>query len=88
MDGTTLDVLYFAWMRQRVGLASERIVVPPEVATLGDLVSWLAAQDAGHASAFENPRLVRVALNQEFAPLDARFAAGDEVAFFPPVTGG
>ena len=88
MNGTTLEILYFAWMRQRVGLASERVVAPPEIATLGELVGWLAARDAAHASAFENPRLVRVALNQEFASLDVRFAPGDEVAFFPPVTGG
>ncbi len=88
MDGTALDILYFAWMRQRVGLAAERVVAPPEIATLGELVGWLAARDPEHAAAFENPRLVRVALNQEFAPLDARFAPGDEIAFFPPVTGG
>ena len=88
MDGTPLEILYFAWMRERVGLAAERVLVPPEVATLGELVAWLAARDAGHAAAFDNPRLVRAALNQAFAPLDARFAAGDEIAFFPPVTGG
>ena len=88
MAGAALQVLYFAWMRERVGRAEEHVVVPPEVATLGELVAWLAAQGPGHAAAFADPRLVRAAVNQEFAPLEARFAPGDEVAFFPPVTGG
>ena len=58
------------------------------MANVGDLVAWLRARDAAHEAAFANPRLVRVAVNQEFAQADAPVRAGDEIAFFPPVTGG
>jgi len=55
---------------------------------VGDLMAWLRARDGGHAAAFVNPRLVRAAVNQVFAGPDTALAPGDEVAFFPPVTGG
>ncbi len=89
MSGTPpLRVLYFAWLRERVGAAEESVPVPPEAATVGGLVAWLRARDARHAAAFEHPSLVRCAVNQSFAAPDTPLAPGDEVAFFPPVTGG
>ncbi len=83
-----LRVLYFAWLRERVGLSEETVSPPADVATVGALVAWLRALDAGHAAAFEHAALVRCAVNQTFAAADTAVAAGDEVAFFPPVTGG
>jgi sulfur-carrier protein len=88
MAADTLRILYFAWLRERTGKAEEEIAVPDGVGTVGDLVAWLRARDAAHEAAFANPRLVRVAVNQEFAAPDAPVRAGDEIAFFPPVTGG
>jgi molybdopterin synthase sulfur carrier subunit len=83
-----LKILYFAWLRERTGRAAEEIPVPDGVRTVGDLMAWLRARDAGHAAAFSNPRLVRAAVNQVFAGPDTALNPGDEVAFFPPVTGG
>jgi len=86
MAGTR--VLYFAWLRERVGHAEEVVQPPPSVATVGDLIAWLRALDAPHASAFADADLVRAAVNQDFAQANTPFADGDEVAFFPPITGG
>jgi molybdopterin synthase sulfur carrier subunit len=83
-----LRILYFAWLRERTGHAEEAVPMPDGVATVGDLMAWLRARDAGHAAAFINPRLVRAAVNQILAAPDTPLAPGDEVAFFPPVTGG
>lgn len=83
-----IQVLYFAWLRQRTGLAAEEVEPPPEVATIGALMRWLAARSPGHAAAFAQPKQVRAAVNQEFRGPEDPVAPGDEVAFFPPVTGG
>ncbi len=83
-----MRVLYFAWLRQRVGVGEEAVSPPAEVADVGGLVRWLSARSAGHAAAFADPAQVRMAVNQEFCGPDHPVAAGDEVAFFPPVTGG
>jgi molybdopterin synthase sulfur carrier subunit len=83
-----LKVLYFAWVRQKVGTAEEDVAPPAEVRDIAGLVAWLAARSPGHAAAFADPRQVRAAVNQDFATPDHPVRAGDEVAFFPPVTGG
>lgn len=84
-----MRVLYFAWLRQKIGVAEEEVALPPdEVRDVAGLIRWLAARSPGHAAAFAEPRLVRAAVNQEFATPDTPVAPGDEVAFFPPVTGG
>ncbi|MFC0409542.1 molybdopterin converting factor subunit 1 [Roseomonas elaeocarpi] len=83
-----MRVLYFAWLRQRTGTGQEDVSPPPEVATVGALMRWLAGRSAGHAAAFAEPRQVRAAVNQAFCGPEAPIAPGDEVAFFPPVTGG
>jgi molybdopterin converting factor subunit 1 len=84
----TLRLLWFAWLRERVGTAEELVALPPEVRTVGDLVAWLRARSPGHDAAFAAGATIRCAVNQHFAGLEAPVAAGDEVAFFPPVTGG
>jgi molybdopterin synthase sulfur carrier subunit len=86
--GTPLTILYFAWLRERTGTSEEHVSPPAEVQTVGALVSWLSGRSPGHASAFANRRSIRCAVNQDFADPTAPVRPGDEVAFFPPVTGG
>ena len=81
-----LTVLYFAWLRERIGLPRE--VVETNAATVADLVAELIARDEGHALAFADLASLRVALDQELAGFDSPLAGVREVAFFPPMTGG
>ncbi len=83
-----LELLYFAWLKERMGVAGERLPLPDGVATVGDLAAWLQARDDRGARAFAEPTVVRAAVNQDFASLSTPVQDGDEVAFFPPVTGG
>ncbi len=83
-----MKLLYFAWLRERMGRGEEELTLPPGVQTVGELAKWLAARDAAGAAAFGAAAVVRAAVNQDFAQPDARIVDGDEVAFFPPVTGG
>jgi molybdopterin converting factor subunit 1 len=83
-----LSILYFAWLRERVGVSEETLTPPASVATVADLVAWLASLDQRHAAAFKDRKTVRCAVNQEFADPSTILQPGDEVAFFPPVTGG
>lgn len=83
-----LKLLYFALLRERMGRGEEQLALPAGVATVGQLGDWLRARDAKGAAAFAHPALIRAAVNQDFAGPDAPVRAGDEVAFFPPVTGG
>ncbi len=81
-----MDVLYFAWVRERVGLPRE--AVETEAATVADLVAELSAREERYAVAFSDMAAIRVALDQELADLDAPLQGVREVAFFPPMTGG
>lgn len=83
-----LTVLYFAWLRERIGTGEESVVPPAGIGTVGELTAWLARRSPRHAAAFENRRTIRCAVNQDFADPDAPIGPGDEIAFFPPVTGG
>ena len=83
-----MKAIYFAWVRERIGKADEEIAPPATVRTVGDLVGWLAGRGEGYAYAFENPKLIRVALDRVHAKLDAPLAGAREAAFFPPMTGG
>ncbi|HEY4040789.1 MAG TPA: molybdopterin converting factor subunit 1 [Rhodopila sp.] len=83
-----LTILYFAWLRERTGSASEALVLPDGIHTVSALIDYLSARSAGHAAAFQNRRTVRAAVNQEFVDLSSPIQPGDEIAFFPPVTGG
>lgn len=83
-----MKLLYFAWLRQRTGLAEETVSPPAEVRTVAELVEWLRGRGPGYAEAFADLRPIRVAVNQEFARFDTAIGPGDEVALFPPVTGG
>jgi molybdopterin synthase sulfur carrier subunit len=84
-----MRILYFAWLRHRVGTPSEEVEPPADVTTVKQLGDWLAARSPGFKQAWEAPGVVRVAVNQSHVTADdAPVRAGDEVAFFPPVTGG
>lgn len=83
-----MKLLYFAWLKSKTGAAEEEVSPPPEVATVGQLIDWLKQRSPGHAEAFADLSVVRCAVNQDYARLDAPVRTGDEVAFFPPVTGG
>ena len=83
-----IRILYFAWLRERVGVGEEQVSPPPDVASVAALRGFLMARGAGHASALAEPGCVRAAVNQTFARPDTPVRDGDEVAFFPPVTGG
>jgi molybdopterin synthase sulfur carrier subunit len=83
-----LTILYFAWLRERVGVAEETLSLPESVTTVAELVAYLAELDPRHAAAFQNRGTVRCAVNHEFADPSTVLRVGDEVAFFPPVTGG
>lgn len=83
-----MKILYFAWMRGKTGVGEEDVTPPAEVTDVAGLVAWLKTRGPGFEDAFANMEVVRAAVNQEFVELDAPVKAGDEVAFFPPVTGG
>ena len=83
-----MKLIYFAWMREHIGTAREERPLPDGVTTVAGLITHLREQSPGHASALSNMEVVRVAINQEYCDLGAPVTDSDEVAFFPPVTGG
>jgi molybdopterin synthase sulfur carrier subunit len=83
-----VKVLYFAWVRERIGKPEEDIEPPAGVATVGDLVGWLAQRGEQYAYAFENPKIIRAAIDRSHATSDATISGAREIAFFPPMTGG
>ena len=83
-----VKILYFAWLRERVGKPEEDIEAPPGVGTVGELMTWLAARGEEYAYAFENPRVVRAAIDRTHVKAEAPIAGAREIAFFPPMTGG
>jgi molybdopterin synthase sulfur carrier subunit len=83
-----MKILYFAWLRTKTGTASEQVSPPAEVTTVGELMQWLAGERPGFAEALAAPGVVRAAVNRDYAGPGDPVRPGDEVAFFPPVTGG
>jgi molybdopterin synthase sulfur carrier subunit len=83
-----MKLLYFALFRARIGRGEEELAPPAEVKTVGGLVEWLAQRGPGYRAALADRRLVRVAVNQDYVDFDHPVATNDEVALFPPVTGG
>ncbi len=83
-----MKILYFAWVRERVGKTEEIIDLPADVATVADLVAHLTGLGEEYAHAFENPKIVRAALDHVHVKPGASLAGVSEVAFFPPMTGG
>lgn len=83
-----MTILYFAWVRQKIGRSEEVFDLPAGITTVAELIAHLTARGAGYADAFADPKRVRAAVNQDHVPFDAPVTNKDEVAFFPPVTGG
>lgn len=83
-----MHILYFARLRETVGLAEEDVSPPAHVVDAGQLIEWLKSRGPEYERAFADMRAVRIAVNQEHVKTDHPVEGGDEIAFFPPVTGG
>jgi molybdopterin synthase sulfur carrier subunit len=83
-----MTVKYFAWVRERIGAAEERVTFPATVETIGDAIRWLKERGGGYAAAFEREEIIRAAVDQSHAAHSAPIKGARELAFFPPVTGG
>ena len=83
-----MKLVYFAWVRERIGKAEEEVALPNDVATVGDLLKWLAGRGEEYAHAFENPKVIRTAINKAHVKPETAIAGAREIAFFPPMTGG
>jgi sulfur-carrier protein len=83
-----VKLIYFAWLRARIGCAEEEIDLPPGVKDVAGLLDWLRSRSSGYAEALRDLSVVRVAVNQNYVGLEHPVREGDEIAVFPPVTGG
>ncbi len=83
-----MEILYFGRVRARIGMHRETIAPPDEVVDVESLIEWLRARGEPYEGALEDRRAIRVAVNQEICGFDAPVGGGDEVALFPPMTGG
>ncbi len=83
-----LNLVYFAWLKQSIGMGSETVDTPANVATVNQLRDWLRAKGSGHGEAFGKDAVLRAAVNKAIVSDDHALQDGDEVAFFPPFTGG
>ena len=83
-----MKVLYFAWVRERVGKGEEEIAPPAGITTVAELMTWLAGRGEEYAYAFDNPKVIRAAIDRTHVKGDAKIAGAREIAFFPPMTGG
>ena len=83
-----MRLLYFAWLREKIGVSEEDFAQPPGIATPRQLIATLRQRSPGHAAAFADESLIRCAIDQEFCSLDSSLGAAAEIGFFPPVTGG
>lgn len=83
-----MKLLYFAWLRERIGKTEEELAVPADIKTIGELMEWLAGRGEEYAYAFENRKVIRAAIDHTHVQPDAPIAAAREIAFFPPMTGG
>jgi len=83
-----VEILYFAWVRERIGADHEEIDPPADIVDVRGLIRWLATRSAGHEAALQDQACLRAAVDQKFVGLDAPLGGAREVAIFPPVTGG
>lgn len=83
-----MKAVYFAWVRERIGKTEEEIAPPEDVTTVAELVRWLSSRGEEYAYAFENPEIVRAAIDQTHVKPTTPLAGAREIAFFPPMTGG
>jgi len=83
-----VKIVYFAWVRERIGKTDEELEPPAGVVTVGDLMAWLAGRGEEYAYAFENPKVIRAAIDRVHVRPDTALSQAREIAFFPPMTGG
>ena len=83
-----MKLRYFAWVRERIGKAEEELDPPPGIGSVADLMSWLSQRGEEYAHAFENPKVIRAAIDRTHVRPETAIAGAREVAFFPPMTGG
>jgi molybdopterin synthase sulfur carrier subunit len=81
-------LVYFAWIRERIGCAEEEVQPPKGVSTIAELAQWLAGRGENYAFAFENPAIVRAAIDKRHVKPETKIEGAREIAFFPPMTGG
>ena len=84
----SVKLVYFAWVRERIGKPDETLDPPENIKTVGELIAFLAARDENYAYAFEKAPFIRAAIDRKHAKHDALIAGAREIAFFPPITGG
>lgn len=84
----TIKLLYFAWVREKVGVTEESIALPAGIETVADLLAWQKSRGPEFADAFSRPQVIRAAIDRAHVKLNAPIAGAREIAFFPPVTGG
>jgi molybdopterin synthase sulfur carrier subunit len=83
-----VKLIYFAWVRERIGKTEEEVEPPAGVATIADLVAWLSRRGEEYAYAFENPKVIRAAIDRSHVRPESSISGAKEIAFFPPMTGG
>jgi molybdopterin synthase sulfur carrier subunit len=83
-----MRLLYFAWVKEKAGIAAEDVAIPASVATIGDLIAWLKTRGPEFENAFARSEVIRAAIDKSHVRHDARIEGAREIAFFPPVTGG
>jgi sulfur-carrier protein len=81
-------LLYFAWIRERVGKPEEELALPASVTTVAELIEWLKGRGEEYAHAFDNSKVVRAAIDKVHVRPEAKIAGAGEIALFPPMTGG
>ncbi len=84
----SVKLCYFAWVRERVGKPEEVVELPASIATVGELMAWLASRGEEYAHAFANPKVIRAAIDRTHVKPDTAIGNAGEIAFFPPMTGG
>jgi molybdopterin synthase sulfur carrier subunit len=88
LSAVAIELLYFAWVRERIGRPGETVDLPDAVSTVDALIDWLATRGGGYAAALANKDKLRAAIDQRFVPLGTPLGNAREIAIFPPVTGG
>lgn len=83
-----MKIVYFAWVRERIGKTDEEVEPPAAITTVGELIRWLSGRGEEYAYAFENPKVIRAAIDRVHVRPEAAIATAREIAFFPPMTGG
>ncbi len=87
-ENATVKILYFSWIRERVGMGDETISLPDKLNTVDDFLKWMGSRNEQFAAVLEKPEIIRVALDKQHTDHDELLGAPREIALFPPMTGG